>query len=67
MTFSLNGSPTSDYEAPLSVAALLEELQLAGSPVLVELDGVALRPREFATRQIGDGSRVEILRVAAGG
>jgi thiamine biosynthesis protein ThiS len=68
MTFTLNGKANSDFNGPPSVTHLLESLGLAGGgPVLVELDGIALRPREFAEKQISDGAKVEIIRVAAGG
>ena len=67
MKITLNGKENDDYAAPLSVAELLEQLGLNGQPVLVELDEVALRPREFARATVADGARVEIIRVAAGG
>ena len=67
MNIMLNGKSNSDFELPLTVTELLEELGLGGQPVLVELDEVALRPREFAGTQVEDGARVEIIRVAAGG
>lgn len=68
MSFTLNGKANRDFESSPSVAQLLESLGLVDAgPVLVELDGVALRPREFAEKQVSDGARVEIIRVAAGG
>jgi hypothetical protein len=36
-------------------------------PVLVELNEVALRPREFGEARVDDGAQLEIVRVAAGG
>ena len=67
MTITLNGKANDEFDAPLSVSELLERLGLAGQPVLVELDEVALRPREFAHAQVKDGAQVELIRVAAGG
>ncbi len=68
MTITLNGTPNSDYAAPLSVAELIESLDIgAGAPVLVELDGTALRPRDYGESTVGEGAVVEIIRVAAGG
>jgi thiamine biosynthesis protein ThiS len=68
MTFTLNGKANSDFDESPSVAQLLESLGLAGGgPVLVELDGIALRPREFAENRISDGAKVEIIKIAAGG
>ena len=67
MKITLNGKPTDEFEAPLSVTELLERLGFAGHPVLVELDEVALRPRDFSDLMIEDGARLEIIRIAAGG
>ena len=67
VTITLNGKKCDDFDAPLTVSELLERLGLGGQPVLVELDAVALRPREFADATVADGAQVEIIRVAAGG
>ena len=67
MKVTLNGKATARFPAPLKVTALLDELGFAGQLVLVELDGIALRPREFAEKQVEDGAVVEVIRVAAGG
>ena len=67
MKITLNGKATERFTAPLKVVDLLDELGFGGQLVLVELDGTALRPREFAEKQIEDGAVVEIIRVAAGG
>lgn len=50
-----------------SVAALLAELGFGERPVLVEHNGVALFPREFATVPLADGDKLEIIELAAGG
>lgn len=67
MKITLNGKTTEDYPAPLSVSELLEKLGFTGQPVLVELNEVALRPREFDDAMIEDGAQLEIIRIAAGG
>jgi thiamine biosynthesis protein ThiS len=67
MTFTLNGKPTEAYAPPLSVEALLGHLGFAGQPVLVELNGIALHPREHPDSEVGEGAVVEIIRIAAGG
>lgn len=66
MIIHLNGSPH-ELAAACSVAELLESLGLAGRPVAVELDESAVLPREYAERQVVDGSRVELITIAAGG
>lgn len=67
MTIVINGDSREEFSPPLNVTGLIEQLGLAGQPVLVELDEVALRPREYDATSVTDGARVEIIRVAAGG
>ncbi len=67
MKITLNGKANEEFEAPLSVAELLESLEFSGQPVLVELNETALHPREFDTAKIEDGAKLEIIRIAAGG
>ena len=50
-----------------TVAALVDELQLSGPLVLVELNGLALLKSEWAGSSLRDGDRIEILKVSAGG
>lgn len=65
-TIQLNGKPH-PIPGPLSLAELLESLGLAGKPVVVELDLAAVHPRDFPTTTVHDGSRVEVVTLAAGG
>lgn len=67
MEITLNGKRDQRFEAPVSVTELLRRLGLGGRPVLVELDGTALRPRDFDDRTVDDGAVVEIIQIAAGG
>lgn len=66
ITIQLNGRPH-PLPAPLNLAELLDTLGLAGKPVVVELDLAAVFPRDFAAATVRDGSRVEIVTLAAGG
>jgi len=50
-----------------NVAALIAELGFANGTVLVEHNGIALRPAEWSQRPIEEGDRFELLRIAAGG
>lgn len=50
-----------------SIAAMVEELGLCAPTVLIEHNGLALRRSEWAGARLGDGDRIEILFVAAGG
>lgn len=67
MTFILNGKETGGHDNCLKVEGLLSSLGFEGKPVLVELDGVALFPREFPTTEITEGASVEVIQIAAGG
>ena len=66
MNLVINGSPTEVPDSCQDVATLLAHLS-PGAPMLVELNGGALFPREFATTQIQEGDRLELLRMVAGG
>lgn len=67
MTITLNGKENSKYEEPILVDELLSCLNLTNTPVLVELNGTALRKSEFSTTTIDDGAIIEIIQIAAGG
>ena len=64
---TLNGKENSKYEEPILVDKLLSCLNLTNTPVLVELNGTALRKSEFSTTNIDDGAIIEIIQIAAGG
>jgi sulfur carrier protein len=66
MTIILNGVPH-PLPQEISVERLLETLGLAGKPVVVELDGRAVFPREHGQTSVRPGARVEIVTLAAGG
>jgi sulfur carrier protein len=65
-TITLNGSPH-PLADDTTVASLLDALGLSGKPVVVELDGEAVFPRDHAQTLVADGARVEIVTLAAGG
>lgn len=52
---------------PCSVAEFLRAHNLLPRSVVVEHNGDAVAPSEFARRQIMDGDRLEIVRIVAGG
>lgn len=66
MIIQLNGIEYS-VEAPCSIQELLIHLGRDKSPVVVELNGVALFPREFAHTQLHCHDCVEIIAIVAGG
>ena len=65
-SITLNGKPH-PVAGPVGLRELLETLGLAGKPVVVELDGRAILPREHATITIQPGAKLEIVTLAAGG
>ncbi len=66
MTITLNGN-SRDFPQPLTLPELLEQVGLAGKPVVVEHNRVALLPREIQTATVNDGDLVEIVQITAGG
>ncbi len=65
-SITLNGSPHPLPEE-LSLQQLLDSLGFAGKPVVVEIDGHAVFPRDHAHTPVTQGARVEIVTLAAGG
>jgi thiamine biosynthesis protein ThiS len=50
-----------------NVAELAEHYGLQPNTVLIEHNQTALHPREWAERKLGEGDRIEFVRVVAGG
>jgi len=67
MKITVNGKEDSSFNAPIYVTELLEHLKLLDLPVVVEVNKVALRPREYSTTKLDDGALIEIIMIAAGG
>ena len=67
MNLTVNGETQSFDPAPESIAVLLSQLGLEGKPVLVEHNGTALFPRQFATTSVAENDTIEIIQIAAGG
>ena len=67
--FFFGGNPTTAIIATViyAVPPIIRTTALGLQQVPVELNEVALRPREFDEALIEDGSKLEIIRVAAGG
>jgi sulfur carrier protein len=66
MTVIVNGSPR-ELRAACNVTNALAELGLEGQPLLVELNREALLKSDWDTRFVGDGDRIELIRIVAGG
>ena len=65
-TITLNGAPH-PIAGPITLATLLENLGLAGKPVVVELNEQAVFPRDYPQTLVEPESRLEIVTLAAGG
>lgn len=55
------------FDAPLSVTQLLEQLDLIGKPVAVELNLELVPHAQHATTQLSDGDCLEIVSLTGGG
>ena len=63
---SINGE-TRQFEAPLSVAALLEQMQLSGKRIALERNGEIVARGSFNQQLLADGDRLEIVVAVGGG
>ncbi|MDQ6623157.1 MAG: sulfur carrier protein ThiS [Verrucomicrobiota bacterium] len=66
MTVWLNGESV-DARGAGTVAELAERYGLPPKSILIEHNGVALRPREWPERLVQENDRIELVRVVAGG
>ncbi len=66
MRIQLNGEPR-DLEGPLSIAALLEQLQVNPQLVAVEYNRKVIRRARYADTVIEEGAEVEIVAFVGGG
>lgn len=64
-SITVNGQPRDT--AATDISALAAELGFAPGTVLIEHNGTALRPAEWAACALREGDRIELLRLAAGG
>jgi thiamine biosynthesis protein ThiS len=66
MTIQLNGDPH-EVAGPLSVAALLERLEIDARRVAVELNLAVVKKAAYDTSVIHEGDEVEIVNFVGGG
>ena len=66
MTIKLNGDPH-EIERPLSVSALLAELEIDARRVAVELNLAVVKKAAYDSSLIKDGDEVEIVNFVGGG
>ena len=63
---TLNGEPF-QIERPLSVVALLEQLDIDARRVAVEHNLTIIKRHTFTTVVVGEGDRLEIVNAVGGG
>jgi sulfur carrier protein len=61
-----NGKPI-EGKLPCSIEEFLTRQNLLPRSVVVEHNGEAVAPSEFAQRQLRGGDRLEIVKIVAGG
>lgn len=61
-----NGKPV-EVSVPISLEAFLIAQAVLPRSVVVEHNGEAVAPSEFAQRQLQAGDRLEIVKIVAGG
>lgn len=66
MKISVNGEQA-EIVTEKNIAELVRRYQLPPQTVFIEHNGIALHRHEWATKSLGEGDRVEIIRVIAGG
>jgi thiamine biosynthesis protein ThiS len=66
MKLRINGEPR-DFAAPLSLSALLEQLDMKPDRVAVELNRGIVSREQWADTILGDGDHLEIVQFVGGG
>jgi thiamine biosynthesis protein ThiS len=65
-TITANGRDL-EVELPCTIEVFLERQGLPSRSVVVEQNGEAVVPSEYAAREVRAGDRLEVVRVVAGG
>ena len=66
MNIQLNGNPH-EIAAIMTVSELLASIGYGSKPCVVELNGEPVFPRDCGHVTVNEGSRVEVVTLAAGG
>ena len=66
ISLTINGE-TRRFQAPLSVAQLMDALELTGKRVALERNGEIVPRSRFAAQPLADGDRLEIVVAVGGG
>ena len=66
ITVSINGE-TRQFPQAISIAALIEEMGQTGKRIALERNGAIVPRSLFATEQLADGDRLEVVVAVGGG
>jgi sulfur carrier protein len=66
ISVSINGE-VRQFDNPVTVAALLEQMQLTGKRIALERNGEILPRGQFNQQLLADGDRLEIVVAVGGG
>jgi thiamine biosynthesis protein ThiS len=51
----------------LTLGGLLEKINMSSTGVVAELNGEVLNNKDFSSKNLSDGSRIELIRIVGGG
>ncbi|MBI5436137.1 MAG: sulfur carrier protein ThiS [Nitrosomonadales bacterium] len=66
ISVSINGEAR-QFDTPINVAKLLEQMQLGGKRIAVECNGEIIPRGQFNQRLLADDDRLEIVAAVGGG
>ena len=66
ISVSINGEAR-QFDAAISVAALLDQMQLVGKRIALERNGEIVPRGQFTQQMLADGDRLEIVVAVGGG
>ena len=66
ITLSINGEPR-QFQQALSIADLIVEMGLAGKRVALERNGEIVPRSQFASQQLAEGDKLEVVVAVGGG
>ncbi len=66
ISVSINGAPRT-FEHPISVAQLIQQMELGNKRIALERNGEIVPRGQFAQQMLADGDRLEIVVAVGGG
>ena len=66
ISVSINGE-SRHFDIPVSVAVLLEQMQLGGKRIALERNGEIVPRSQFTQQMLSDGDKLEIVVAVGGG